>query len=267
MRPIIKWTLRQNRYSTFFWSLGTVIYILLVTSVYKSFVNSQVINLGKNIEKLPDAIKSFASITNDFHTPAGFLSSEPYYVVLPMIFLIIAIRLGSSLLSREEADGTIELLLSRPVSRARLLAAKALAGIIILLLINIVAALAMIICTHIFKMEISSVLILKAHLMLLLLSMLFGALAFMLTAIGRLGRSASLGITMLLAIGGYVLTSLEKAVHWLYWPARVLPYHYYEPSKILNNNFTAKAALGYLICIVIFGFVAWLAFRRRDLTS
>ncbi|HET9850579.1 MAG TPA: ABC transporter permease subunit [Candidatus Saccharimonadales bacterium] len=265
MRPVIAQEFKQRRLGILFWCLGSVIYTLLVTAVYKSFVTNQTVNLGQTIQKLPDTVKSFTSITSSFNTPSGFLSSEPYYVVLPIIFLVLAISLASGLLAREEAGKTLELLLARPLGRGRLLAAKALAGILILAVVNIVAGLAMTILTRVFGIHIGVGLLWEAQAMLYLLALLFGALAFMITAIGRAGHSAALGIAMLLAIGGYVLTSLEGAVHWLHTPARLLPYHYYQPAKILNGTFTTRPAIGFAIIALIFGIIAWLAFRRRDI--
>ena len=267
MIPVLRWELRQRAVKTACWGWGVSIYVLLVTAVYKSFIHSQGFNLAKNVQKLPDTVKSFTSIGGNFNTPSGFLSSEPYYVVLPILFITLAISMGSSLLASEESSGTIELLLSRPLSRGRLLAAKALSGMVLLALVNALSGVVMTVFTRIFNMDIAVGLLWKAQLMLYLLALLFGALAFMLTAVGRAGRSSALGITMLLAIGGYVLTSLEGAVHWLAWPAKLLPYHYYKPSQILNGSFTTKPALCYVAIIILFGVVSWVAFRRRDLAG
>ncbi|MBI2368924.1 MAG: MFS transporter [Deltaproteobacteria bacterium] len=50
--------------------------------------------------------------------------------MLPLLLSVLTIGLGSRLLAKEESEGTLELLLARPVSRAKLLAAKAMAGLV-----------------------------------------------------------------------------------------------------------------------------------------
>lgn len=265
MKSLLGWELRQRRLSVLAWSLGGSFYLLLVTSVYRSFLGSPSNGLSKSLEQLPQTVRSFISIGGDFTTPVGFLSSEPYYVLLPIILIALAISLGGSLLSREEREGTLELLLARPVSRGRLLLAKALSGFIILLAVDAVLALAIIIFTSLFNLDIPISYLLYAHLMLLLLAMIFGALAFAISAAGRAIHVSAVGLSAMLALAGYVLSSLESVVSWLRWPAKVLPYHYYQPSHILKGSLDRNVLLGYVIAIVALAVISWLGFRRRDI--
>jgi hypothetical protein len=99
-----------------------------------------------------------------------------------------------------------------------------------------------------------------------LVTLVFGALAFMLTAMCRAARAASVGIATLLLIGSYLFTSLSGTVTWLRWPARLLPYHYYHPADILAGNYHWPEAIGMLAVIVIFGAVSYIGFRRRDIS-
>lgn len=265
MNAITTQVLKSRRWSTLWWSLGASLYILLVNSVYQNFLTSQKNNLGQTLQQLPDTLRSFVSIKSDFMTPAGFLSSEPYYVLLPIIFIILAIGLGGSLLASEERNATLELLLARPVSRGRVLLQKALGGFITLLTVVVVTGIVMTVTTRLFTMDISVAYLWEAQFMLLLLATLFGALAFTLTALGSSARKTSFGITALLALGGYVLTSLEQQVSWLRWPAKLLPYHYYNPSDTLTGSFDWNVAIGYLLVIVVLGFIAYSGFRSRDI--
>lgn len=266
MRPVIRWTLWHRRFSTLWWSMGIVVYIVLITSVYHNFIHAQGSHFGQTINQLPDTIKSFTNIGSDFNTSAGFLGSEPYYVVLPIIFIVLAIGLGGWLLASEERDGTLELLLGRPLSRGRLLSAKATVGILILAAVNVITGAVMTLSTRVFNMDVSVGRLWQVQLLLLLLSMIFGALAFMLTAAGRMGRGAAVGVSALLALGGYILTSLESLVSWLVWPARLLPYHYYHPADVLKGAYSWKVAISYLVVILVAGIISWSAFRRRDIT-
>jgi hypothetical protein len=97
-------------------------------------------------------------------------------------------------------------------------------------------------------------------------ALLFGALAFALTAMGRFGRGAAIGISTLLALAGYIFSSLDKTVTWLSWPARVLPFHYYHPADMLRSgNITGYEALGMLVVSLALLCIAIAAFRRRDI--
>lgn len=265
MKSIITNVLKSRRFNIIGFSAGSSAYIILVTSVYKNYLTTNTHGLGQSIQQLPSTLRSFISIKGDFTSPVGFLSSEPYYVILPIVLIILSIVLGSSLLAREEQNHTLELILARPVSRGRLLAGKAAGGFVVLLAVNTVAALAMIIFTRAFGIDISVAALVKVHVMLFLLALIFGALALALAAAGRAAQRTGTAVAALLALGGYILTSLEGTVTWLRWPAKLLPYHYFDPSDILSGNFPWRAALGFIIVIVILGVFAWASFRRRDI--
>src|SRR5207244_732389 len=139
----------------------------------------------------------------------GYLSAKLYYLILPLLFTMLAVSLSSHLLSREEQDGTLELLLARPVSRGKLLAAKLISGLAVLLTVGGVALAATILSAGHINYGIASSRLALATLMTLLLSALFGAVAWLFIGLGRFGRRASIGAATVVALGSYLVTSLE----------------------------------------------------------
>jgi ABC-2 type transport system permease protein len=186
--------------------------------------------------------------------------------MLPMLFGIMAIGLGASLIAREEQQDTIELVLSRPISRTSFLAGKALAGLLIIIFTGLVTATITAIGIRAFGFEtVSMTNAALACAVSILLSVLFGMVSFTLTAMGHGARLASVGIASLFALGGYVISSLDETVRWLRFPAKLFPYHYYHPSDILSGQFTPNEVIGMAAAIAILGVISWIAFRRRDL--
>ncbi len=55
----------------------------------------------------------------DFISPVGYLNSQLFFLMLPIILGIFAISLGSDALAGEEGRGTLDLLLSTPLSRRK----------------------------------------------------------------------------------------------------------------------------------------------------
>lgn len=184
--------------------------------------------------------------------------------MLPMLLGILTIGLGSSLLAKEENEGTIELLLARPVSRGGLLLGKVVAGLAILLVVGTVALVTTVGFSWGVDINVGLVDIALASVMAMTIGLLFGAVAFYLTALGRWGRPASIGIAAVVAIGGYLVTSLSSLAEWLSWPAKFLPYHYYRPGEVLAGNFSVRNFLLLLSVSLILGILSWVAFRRRD---
>lgn len=264
MSALIKWTLWQRRWAIFWWAVGVLIFIVLNLAFYPS-VRDQTSQLNQSFNQVPESAKVFISDTGDFFSPQGYLSSQVFYLMLPMLLTILAVNLGSSLIAKEENDGTLELLLSRPITRLKLLAAKAAAGILILLIVGLIALVSIVILSWLVDINVGLGDIARASLMSIILALLFGAISFFVTTLGRTARLASIGIAVLVALGGYIISSLASIVSWMQWPAKVMPYHYYRPGDILGGHFSLPNALGILGVTIVLGILSWIAFRRRDI--
>lgn len=264
MTPIIKWTLWQRRWSIMWWSIGAFGLIFINMVFYPSF-KDQAEELQKSFANMPEAAIQLIGGSTDFFSPIGFINSQIFFLMLPLILGILAIGLGSSLIAREEDDGTIESLLARPISRGKLLIAKSLSGTAILFITALSALLTTLIMAKIVKLELSMWLMFLTTLNCFLMTLGFGAVAFMLTTLGK-ARGASLGIASLVALGGYLISSLAGTVDWLKYPSKILPFHYYQSEAILRETYEWKNALYFIALIVICGIISWLAFRKRDLS-
>lgn len=263
MISIIKWTLWQRRISTIWWTVGVAAFVFLNLIVYPSF-KDQADELQKSFSELPDAAVQLLGGSTDFFSPVGFMNSQLYFMMLPLLLGILGIALGSSLIAREEQDRTIETLLARPLSRGKLLLAKAVAGIIILLIVTFFSTVLTLAMNKLMGINVGNAELLMATFACVLLSVATGAIAWLLTATGR-ARGAALGIATLIAIGGYLVSSLAGTVKWLSFPGKLFPFHYYRSEDILNGAFEWKYILVFIGVIVICAVLSWIAFRRRDL--
>lgn len=263
MKPVIKWTLWQRRWSIAWWSAAAFGLIFINLIFYPSF-KDQAAELQKSFANIPESISQFIGGT-DFFSPIGFLNSQIYYLMLPMILIILSIGLGSSLLAREEQEKTIDVLLVRPLSRNKLIAAKTIAGVIIITLVTIVSLATTILTAKAVDLQgVSIGNMLLATLACYLLVIAFGAISLLVTAFGKT-RGGSVGIGTALAVGSYVITSLSGTVAWLKLPSKLLPFHYYQPEAILRGTYNWVNSLYFIGIIVIAGILSWISFRRRDI--
>ncbi len=266
MKAIIKWTLWQRRWSVFWWSIGLVAFVSLELSVYPS-IHSQADELNEVMRNLPPALKSLFGASVDLFSPIGYLSSRLYYLLLPLMLSVLAIGLGSSLIAREESDNTLELILSRPISRGKLLVAKLASAAVIILTVSTVALLSVMIWVKAVDLSVAIPQIAFVALMTTLLACLFGSFAFFCAAMGRFGRGASIGLASLLGLGSYVIASLETNVSWLSWPSKLLPYHYYNPTAVLSGWYCWRVAAVFTLIIAVFIVGSYIVFRQRDLNG
>lgn len=264
MISIIKWELWQRRWPIFWWSIGISIFMFINLVFYPSF-RDQAAQFEQAFSDIPEATAALLSDTGEFISPEGYLSSQVFYLMMPLLIGILAISLGNSLIGREEREKTIELLLSRPISRTRLLIGKSMAGIIVCSIVALISLATTVVMVKVVDMEVPVDNIVLAMLAALLLGISFGVITFTITALGKSARVASIGIATLYALGGYIISSLAKTVTWLEWPSRIFPYDYYKPAEILKDQYNWWNMLFVIGIIVIGAAVSWLAFRRRDI--
>jgi ABC-2 type transport system permease protein len=238
--------------------------MLFATIIFYPSFRDQAAELQKGFENIPDAALQLLGGSADFFSPVGFLNSQVFFLVLPLLIGILSIGLGSSLLAKEEQDGTIESLLARPVSRTSVLMAKAISAEIIIAMVALVGFVATALLCWFVDIPVRVGSIAATFLACYLLCLTFFYIAFAITAFGK-ARSASLGMTSLIALGGYIISSLAGTVEWLLIPSKLLPFHYYQSEALLTGQYNWANSL-YFIGVILFCWVAaWAIFRQRDL--
>ena len=230
---------------------------------YPTF-KDQAAELQKSFESLPDTALQLFGGSADFFSPVGFLNSQIFFIMLPLLLGILAISLGSTLIAREEQDHTVESLLSRPVSRTKLLFSKATAGLILLSIVTLVSLVTTAVVSKAVDISVPITNIIAVTLACYVLAVSFGAIAFLLTAIGKT-RGLSMGLGTVMALGGYIISSLAGTVTWLKWPSYIFPFHYYKSEAILRGSFDWSDMLVLLTVIAVCAVGSWLFFRKRDL--
>lgn len=263
MLPIIRWTLWGRRWSTAWWSVGVFSFILINMVFYPTFKDQAQV-LEKSFASLPKAALQLFGGSSDFFSPIGFLNSQIFFLMLPMLLTILAVALGSSLIAREEQDGTLETVLARPVSRGRVLIAKIIAGSLVLAVVSAVALATVVAAAKVFGLDVASSLIAQASFNSFLLAYCTGAVAFLLAATGR-ARGAAIGVAALVGFGGYIISSLSGTVEWLKTPSRIFPFDYFQSEAILRGTYHWINALYFVVVIAVCGVLSYVVFRRRDL--
>ena len=264
MISIIKWTIWQRRWSIMWWSIAVVGFILINLVFYPTF-KDQAAELDKSLSQLPESAKALFAGSGDFASPVGYLNSQIFFLMLPMLLTILTIGLGSSIVAKEEREGTVELLLARPVSRNKLLISKSLAAIVILILVSTLAFITTAITVKLVDLIVPLRYIAAATFSSVILAMCFGAIAFVITILSKTSKTASIGIATFIAFGGYIISSLSTTVDWLKTPSKFFPAYYYKPESILHGNIEWQYLLFPISIIVVSAIVSWWSFNRRDI--
>jgi ABC-2 type transport system permease protein len=266
LRSVFWKSLRDVRRSFAWWAVGLVGYVALIVSVFPTIRDNP--DLNKLVESYPEALKAFIAFGGqlDYTSAAGYLGSELFSFMIPALFLVATVGNGAGSIAGEEERGTLDLLLSAPLSRTRVAVEKLGAMCAEVSGLGLVLWLALWVGARAFGMHISAAHLGAAVVVLVLLALAYGAVAFMLAA--ATGKKAlAIGVTVALAVGAYLVNSLASLVDALEPLQKASPFYHYATGDPLHQGLDPWHTL-YLVAVgAVAAAVGVALFGRRDVTS
>src|SRR5262245_38000363 len=259
-------TLRDVRRGLLWWSVGLVGLVAFLVAVFPTVRDNP--ELNRLVEQYPDALKGILSFGGgiDYTTGAGYLGSELFAFMIPLLFLVAAIGAGSRALAGEEEQGTLDLLLANPVSRRRVLLEKLGALVFELLALGVVLWIALWIGGRATSMNVSAAHLGAGAASAVLLALAFGSIALLLgAASGR--RALAAGLSAALAVAAYIVNSLASLVSGLEALQKLSPIFHYTASDPLRHGLDAAHVLVLVGIAAVASTLAVAAFDRRDITA
>lgn len=117
-------TLRDQSSSIFWWSVG-FIFLSVYLAWFYPYISKNA-GIFKMVEALPPIIKNLIGDIDFAATPAGFFNLQPFSFFAPIMILFYSVSRGVGSVAGEKEDGTLDLLLSNPVSRSEVIIQKVL---------------------------------------------------------------------------------------------------------------------------------------------
>ena len=184
------------------------------------------------------------------------------FVFIACIWPLLA---ASRMLRGEEERGSLDVLLSAPLTRFTIAMQKVTAMWVALLAIGVIAGLIAYLGGRGFKAEFDITGALLWGLDLSLICMVFGGIALLISQFTR-ERGPAAGTTGALLVVFIVLDMVHRVFNNAEWLSRFSPIYYYNESKPLIPGYSASAS-GMLVlavlAVVLTGAAVWL-FVRRD---
>jgi ABC-2 type transport system permease protein len=259
-------TLRDTRRALGWWSLGLIGLASMMIAVYPTVRDNP--ELNKMVKDYPDALKAFIAFGGnlDYVSGAGYLGSELFSFMVPLLLVIAAVGAGARAIAGEEEQGTLDLLLANPVSRRRLLLEKLGALGVEIVLLAFVLWLSLLVGVEIVGMDVSAAHLAAATASAALLALAFGAVALLVGVLaGR--RGIAIGIAAAAAVAAYLVNSLAALVGFLDIPRKASPFYHYAASDPLRHGL-ALGHVAFLVALAVVASVAAaVAFERRDLAA
>lgn len=262
LRSVFAHALHEERRALVGWTLGLAFLATFQLSVYPTVRDMQ--ELSKLLENYPEPLRKLFSL-DDYMSGAGYLRAEIYSLVAPLLLIVLGVLRGSDATAGEEDRKTIDLLLANPISRRRVVFDKWAAVSTGIVIVGIALAATLGLGAPLVDLRVAWSVILAATVASVLLAILFASLALAIgAATGR--RGLARGISAVLVVAAYLVSSLAPLVSWLRTVRPASPWYHALGVDPLGSGFspTHTAVLVVLTGIVVAA--AAVAFDRRDLS-
>ncbi|GAA0247876.1 hypothetical protein GCM10010492_54530 [Saccharothrix mutabilis subsp. mutabilis] len=265
MTELVAKSVRDNRGSTLGWGAVLVASVALQLAVFPS-VHRAGGDIQQLLDSYPEAFKALFGVEEAFTSGVGFLKAEAFGFLAPLVLLGVAIGQAAKATAAEEHAGTLDLLLANPISRAGLLARKALAVVVNVAVVTAALALVLVVGGAAVDLGVPVGSLLWACVAVALLALPFGASALLVgAATGRPGAAVAV------PVGVAVLTFLVEALSPLasaLEPWRVLsPFRHAAVGDALAGR---PDWAGFAVLLVLTGVLVTAAiavFQRHDIKS
>jgi polyether ionophore transport system permease protein len=266
-RSIFLRTLRSFRTAILGWGLGLGLLMLIVTKAFDSAIG------GMSTTVKAEFILAFQSISwlwdypNAVYSAGGYITAK--YGFLLVLVSIWGLLAGTRITRGEEESGQLDMLLSVPRSRARVLMEKLAALFVALLvigaLIGLCAALG-VLASKYPRFTLADGLM--QGLMISLLAASFAAIGVFLSQFTQ-HRSTAAGVTGALLALAFAFNSASLVSSQLEWLGRLSPIYYFRISKplVLDYGMNWGAAGMLALFTLVFAGAGAVLFLRRDVGS
>jgi ABC-2 type transport system permease protein len=250
-------TLRELRVPILGWGLG------LGLSLYANYLTARDA-IASGVAGLAERFRFMAEPVAVGTVP-GYVSFRILGLVLPVLLSVWAILVGARLVGGEEERGSLDVLLSTPRSRARLLAEKLAALMIALLLVALLLSLGVLAGQAGADQPLAYGHALLATLDASLLALVFGGAGLLLSQLLP-QRAAASWAASLLAVA-FLTDATGRTITGAGWLQLLSPLHYYTANKPLIPGYPADpGAVAVLVglCLTLAA-ASLLLFVQRDI--
>lgn len=258
-------TMWDRRRSMVWWILGIIALAALTVAFYPSIAADQDA-FEQLLDAYPEELLSFFGIDDaaELASPEGFVNSQLYANVVPIMLLVFTIGMGTAAIAGEEDRRTMDLLLAQPLTRERIVldnfgAMATLSGALAVALLAVLA-----VANAPAGLDISIVGLVAANVGAWLIGLVFGSLAL---AIGGITgkRALTIGVSSGVAVAAFFLYGLAPLVDVLEPAQKLSPFWWFLGPKPLSDGFDPMFLLMAAWVAVAVGAALW-GFRRRDVS-
>ena len=254
--------LTAYRKSTIVWTCSLITLVILFLSMFPTF-SKEAVAFKEILKGFPEPIRKALGLSIDsISSILGFYSYMFLYTTL--CGAIQAMNLGTSIVSKEVREKTADFLLTKPVTRTKIMTLKLLAALTCLVITNIVyLAVASTMASFVKTEEYSYKIFFMISITLFFVQLMFLALGIIISVVMPKIKSVlpiSLGtVFTFFIIGMFAATTGDDAMRY------ITPFKYFDTNYILKN-----ASYEFSFIIIEIGFIiaaitaSYIIYSKKD---
>ncbi len=257
--------LKAYRKSTIIWILSLSSLVVLFLMMYPAF-SGDVDVMKKILQNFPPAVRATFDLSlGNFFTIYGFLGYLMTFVTLAGA--VQAMNLGVGILSKEESGKTVDFLLSKPVSRIKVVTGKLLAALSLVLMTNVVFdAVALITSRAVSKTDFDVKILLLLLSILFLIQLFFLAFGLAMSVIVKKVKSVisvSLPTVFTFFFIGTIGAILDNDSVKMFSPFKFFDTDYVIDHGTLDLKFLIIEA----VCVIVAVAATYVIYAKKDIKS
>jgi len=259
-------TIKERKWSVIIYCLASILLLLLYVSLYPS-LQAQSQQLAIVLKTLPEgllkALGTAPSQLTNF-TLEALLGSKQFSLVFQMLGAILAISIAGNDIAGEIEKGTIEFLLSQPVSRLKFYFARFLSGVVLLTIFVAASTLSVIPLAAAFHVAYVASSYYKLFFMGELFTLAVYAFAFFLSAtFSTKGRVSGIGAGLItLMYVAFIVSTLKDNLDKLKY---ISFFHYFSTEILTSGTIDRLGIWIFSTVIVLSATIGAIFFTRRDI--
>lgn len=259
--------IKDRRTVTIIYCVTSILLLWMYIALYPSF-KEQSAAMEQMLQSYPEGmLKAFNFDIKSFTTLEGFLSTEQFSFMWPLLAILATVGFAGTAIAGEIEKGTIEITLSEPISREKLFISRYFAGLMILLIFVVVSVFSAIPLANIYNININNSGFAAMALLCFIFAWAIYSLAMFFSCV-----FSDKGKVFFISGGLIVLMYVVNIVSALKENLNNLKYgsffYYYNPTNALyNNKIDDWAYVIFISTAIIFFIFGLIWFSKRDIAT
>ena len=257
--------MRAHRKGLIIWAFGILFMVVAGMGKYVA-LSSTGQSMNDLFAQMPKSMQTVFGIGGfDLSKVSGYYGM--LFLYLALMATIHAAMLGADIISKEERDKTVEFLLSKPISRNKIVTSKLLAAFVNILIFNIITLVSSIIVVGKYskgEAVTKEILILMSGMFILqLIFMFIGSAIASVSKNPKTATSISTAVLLITYILSMAIDLSGKFENLKY----LTPFKYYEAKNLINGGgFQLSFVVLSIIIISATISITYVFYKKRDLS-